>query len=523
MGDTIEIFISYAHEDIKLLDTVLKALDARLKFLEKKGLVSIWHDRNLIPGSVAAYEINRHMQSARIILLLISADFMASDYCYSNEMLDLMKRNKMGNAHVIPVILRPTYWQEAPFGELEPLPEKGKPLISWNDRDSALFSIAEGVRKVVDELIAQSQTNTSEADGEKTMASSTFSDGYALLIGVGADLPVTVKDATALHDVLINPVRAAYPTVNVELLIEADANRQNILDAFERLIQRVDNNPNATVIVYFSGHGGKIFRSGELAEYFLVPYNYNPTQRANTAISGKEFTEKVEAIKARKLVVLLDCCHAGGISALKDVSETFEKAPLPPDLLSALERGSGRVVIASSKENEVSYTGTPYSVFTACLVEALAGKAVIKKDGFARILDILSYLFGQVPLRTSDRQHPFVNKVLNLDDNFPLCYYAGGAKDILDASLFSPNPSTSVSITAGKRRRLEEKRGELQSSWDIRSKRAQSIRATLDIETDPSLIFKYQQQFRQESAILAQVENELDILDQKLQEFETGI
>lgn len=151
------------------------------------------------------------------------------------------------------------------------------------------------------------------------------------------------------------------------------------------------------MIVYFSGHGGKLHIPGQSPEYFLVPYGYDPTRYQETVLSDQEFTSKIEAIQARKLVVLLDCCHAGGVSVLKNVGATFEKSPAPPILLNSLQVGSGRVVIASSRENEYSYTGTPYSVFTTCLMEALRGKAAVKKDGLAHILDVLSYLFDQVP------------------------------------------------------------------------------------------------------------------------------
>lgn len=266
------------------------------------------------------------------------------------------------------------------------------------------------------------------------MTKATFSNGHALIIGVGFDLPVTVKDATALDNVLVDPNRAAYPQHQIQLLTEDKTTRQGILEAFDRLIAQVNKNPDATVIVYFSGHGGCIKDLNGVSEYFLVTHDYAQTRQADKAISGIEFTKKIEAIKSRKLVVLLDCCHAAGMPALKDANETFIKSPLPPTLLQALDAGRGRVVVASSREDEKSYTGNPYSVFTTCLLEALAGKAARNQDGFARILDVLTYLIEQVPQRTSGLQyqfgiqHPFVNNVSNLDENFALCYYAGGSK-----------------------------------------------------------------------------------------------
>jgi Caspase domain len=326
------------------------------------------------------------------------------------------------------------------------------------------------------------------------MTQKTFSNGHALLIGVGADLPVTVKDATALRDVLVNPGRAAYPPEQVETLTQTVATRQGIIDAFDRLITRVNQNPDATVIVYFSGHGMRLKSTNE---YFLIPYGYDPSRRADTAVSGLEFTKKIEAIKARKLVVLLDCCHAGGIP--KDIEEAFVKSPVPPNLLEALDTGSGRVVVASSSEEELSYTGTPYSIFTACLLEALSGKAAVKKDGYARILEILIYLFNEVPQRAPGSQHPFVKKVLDLDDNFPLCYYAGGSK-FLPGEIPSDEQNLSTAVlTVGQRERLKGKLKIVERDYNLQLKKVDLLRkAKGRASADPLLLFKLEQELLEE-------------------------
>jgi hypothetical protein len=341
-----------------------------------------------------------------------------------------------------------------------------------------------------------------------------FTNGYALLIGIGADLPITVKDATAIRDVLINRERAAYPPAQVTLLTETSATRQNILTAFDQIITKVNQNPDATVVIYYSGHGGHIKHTNE---YFLVPYGYDPSKRTDTAISGFEFTQKIEAITARKLVVLLDCCHASGVTALKEPGETFVKSPLPPELLNVLATGSGRVVVASSREDEYSYTGQPYSAFTDCLLEALQGNAAVNKDGYARILDVLVYLFDQVPKRASGPQHPFVNKVLELGDNFPLCYYAGGSK-------FLPGETTTIEtspiftgFTAGQKRRLQQQLDTLQAEWDIRSLKIKRMRSDLAIEAGTAVKFQLEQQMLDEEAKLAHLSNELDQIESALQ------
>jgi hypothetical protein len=313
------------------------------------------------------------------------------------------------------------------------------------------------------------------------MTQGTFSNGYALLIGVGADLAVTVKDATALWDVLVAPTRAAYPPEQVELLTQGKATRKEILEAFDRLIVRVNQNPDATVIVYFSGHGGRITSLNNPAEYFLVPYGFDWNHRTDTAISGAEFTQKIEAIRAKKLVVILDCCHAGGVPALKTPGTTFSKSPVPPSLLNSLDRGSGRVVIASSNEEQYSYTGNPYSVFTACLLEAMQGKASMVEDGYARILNVLTYLFEQVPKRTFEKQKPFVNKVLDLSDNFPLCYYAGGEAKLRSEVPISAPDSLTNTVTNSQNSFNQNERERINKDIEICQKHYDGLTKKIEV------------------------------------------
>ena len=141
----IEVFYSYSHKDQDLRDT----LENHLSLLHRQGYISEWNDRKILPGAEWAGE----METASIILLLISADFLASDYCYDKEMTRAMERHKQGKARVIPIILRPVdNWPETPFGMLEVLP-KDKPITRWRDRDEAFAQVAKGIRKVVEELM----------------------------------------------------------------------------------------------------------------------------------------------------------------------------------------------------------------------------------------------------------------------------------------------------------------------------------------------------------------------------------
>jgi hypothetical protein len=144
----VEIFYSYAHNDERLR----KKLETHLSLLKQEGLIIGWYDREIRAGGEWANEIEAHLDSAHIILLLISPDFMASDYCYSIEMKRALERHDSKEAQVIPIILRPTDWKRAPFSKLQVLPSNGRPITRWPDRDEAFLNIAQDIRKAVDEL-----------------------------------------------------------------------------------------------------------------------------------------------------------------------------------------------------------------------------------------------------------------------------------------------------------------------------------------------------------------------------------
>ncbi len=147
MGRTtgVRIFFSYSHKDEGLRDQLAN----HLAILQREGVITTWHDRRIVPGDEWSDEISEHLHSADIILLLISADFLASDYCYDVEMKDALERHKSGKSKVIPVILRPVDWRGAPFGSLQALPKDAKPVTSWPSLDDGFQDVARGIRQAV--------------------------------------------------------------------------------------------------------------------------------------------------------------------------------------------------------------------------------------------------------------------------------------------------------------------------------------------------------------------------------------
>lgn len=140
----LNVFVSYSHTDEKLR----KELEKHLSMLRREGIISSWDDRRIGPGEDLHGEISTHLDSADIVLLLVSADFLASDYCYDVEMERAMDRHRQGLVRVIPVILRPCDWQKAPFGILMACPTDGKPVVNHTTLDEGFLQVAQAVRLV---------------------------------------------------------------------------------------------------------------------------------------------------------------------------------------------------------------------------------------------------------------------------------------------------------------------------------------------------------------------------------------
>ncbi|HEY4036170.1 MAG TPA: toll/interleukin-1 receptor domain-containing protein [Ktedonobacteraceae bacterium] len=148
IDNQITLFYSYAHND----EALRKELEKHLSLLRNQGLIAPWSDRDINAGTEWANLIDDHLDTAHIILLLISPDFLASNYCYSIEMKRALERHRAGEARVIPILLRPVDWRDAPFSMLQALPRNAQPVTKWSNRDSAFEDIAKQIRKVVDEL-----------------------------------------------------------------------------------------------------------------------------------------------------------------------------------------------------------------------------------------------------------------------------------------------------------------------------------------------------------------------------------
>jgi hypothetical protein len=233
-------------------------------------------------------------------------------------------------------------------------------------------------------------------------------------------------DAHAMAAVLADPAVGAYPREAVHLLAGEDATRAHVLDALSALAARTTSDD--TVVVYWTGHGGRV-ADGDHAGEYLLPIDARidtPELLAQTAISGRQFDQVLRTISAGRVAVFFDCCHAGGIGWSKAAAAPPFQPGLPTAFYEQVLSSRGRAIIASSRADELSWIlpGATNSLFTQHLLAGLAGGAA-NSDGIVRIFDLFEYLQPRV---TADQslQHPVFKA--DLEHNFPLAAVPAAAR-----------------------------------------------------------------------------------------------
>jgi len=201
----IEIFYSYSHKD----EHLRAELETHLAILKQQGIITGWYDRRISAGKEWKGEIDKHLNTAAIVLLLISADFIASDYCYDVEMKRAMERHKAGEARVIPIILRPSDWKGTPFDGLQALPKDAKPVVNWRSHDEAFRDVEVGIRGVVEEFIGKLPVNHIR----KTIAKVIISDITLPKVWVDRS-----NDAKKLEDLLKRTDESAPRIIEIQQL-----------------------------------------------------------------------------------------------------------------------------------------------------------------------------------------------------------------------------------------------------------------------------------------------------------------
>lgn len=161
-----KLFFSYCHADEALRDR----LEVHLSLMKHQGLIETWHDRGITAGDNVDSAIDANLESADIILLLVSGDFIASKYCFSIEMRRALERQNDGSARVVPVILQPCDWHSAPFGKLLAVPSDGKAVTTWANEAEAWTDVTKQIRKAVEQVSGSASTAVAAAPPRGTAA-----------------------------------------------------------------------------------------------------------------------------------------------------------------------------------------------------------------------------------------------------------------------------------------------------------------------------------------------------------------
>ncbi len=253
-----------------------------------------------------------------------------------------------------------------------------------------------------------------------------------------------LDDAKSIADVLIAAQHCGYASNNVTTLLNEKANLSSIRNALKTLAD--ESELTDAVFIYFTGHGGHFDNPEHYSA--LLPVDFSLDNIATTCLSDDELSTALKQIRAKRILVILDACHSGGAANLKSVPVNKQTSNLrySEKSMKLLSEGQGRVIMASSRETEVSYIlpGDNNSVFTKHLLNAMQGQCVTTGDGVIRVFDLFNHVSmkvnSDVVHRCGEEQHPQF-KAHNLEDNFAIALDAGGISKSNNATVAITRPS----------------------------------------------------------------------------------
>ncbi len=232
-----------------------------------------------------------------------------------------------------------------------------------------------------------------------------FINGYALLIGVGESaysklsLPVTVKDTQAIYAALIDPELCDYPDdkEHIRVLNNQEATKNAILDGLNWLKEKAESDRDATVFIYYSGHG---WIDKTTNSYYLLQHDIKPTKMTSSALSAETFTDALRQIQAERLLVVIDSCHAAGMATSKEADleldeefDDFIRVAPSKGFIDKLKQGKGRVIFTSSEGEQESWIkDESSSIYTYHFLEALQGAGNKEGDIEVRVSNLMNYL-----------------------------------------------------------------------------------------------------------------------------------
>lgn len=463
------VFYSYAHEDAALLEKLKKQLAS----LKRKGLICEWYDREISAGAEWNEEIARHLDAASVILLLISSDFIDSDYCNDVEVKRAMERHTEGSARVIPVILRATNWEGLPFSKLKALPSDGRPVTSWPNEDEALLDIAKGVEDAMNELNPSGSFSTGgtaprlsplshiEPESAVGFVSRKDRDGNDIIEKLRADLTPGSSRVVAL-----------WGAGGVgKTALAAEAVRSLIYDYQQRVAWvSADGREEFSLPSLLDAISDQLGRSE--FRTLAIRAKKQAVQGLMTEAPALIVLDNFETVKPREQSLCLEwLCHVSPSSALITTRArieipTIRNIPIKPLFVSEASEFLNRLV------QQAQHRRTFDGIDKERLIETAEANPLILQWVFAQVDQAQDWreVLNELAQGEGDAAH----RVFDRSFNLPLLNN-GGRAALLALSLFVPSASRSalaeVTGLSGERnkRRFKEATRHLAALWLIRT------------------------------------------------------
>ena len=360
----LKVFVSYAHED----EPFKNKLIAHLKSLERQGLIDAWHDGEIRAGADWEQEINREFDHAEVILLLVSSDFFASDFCWGVELERALERHDAGTAAVIPIILRSVDWESAPFAKLQARPQGGKPVNTWEREDDAFTDIAKSIRNVIEGLIErrfQRPDDSARASADLTTAAAT-------------EAPPAPTPETAAEAAETPSSAAARPApIKVGILLSRTGNlamtEGPMIDATVFAIREINE------------RGGVLGRK-------IEPIVKDAESREH---SFEKLAE--ELITEHSVATIFGCCTSSSRKTVKKIVEEHDHLLIYPMQHEGLERSRNIIYLGSAPNQQFLWAAQSlYAMNNARRIFLIGSDYVYPHAAAAMIRDTIEGLGGEI-------------------------------------------------------------------------------------------------------------------------------
>ncbi|MEM9806598.1 MAG: TIR domain-containing protein, partial [Cyanobacteria bacterium P01_D01_bin.56] len=320
----IKVFVSYCDQD----DVIKEKLQMHLAMLQREEKIQTWHAAAIDAGLNRDMAIQSHFEAADIILLLVTAEYIASDKCYEQQMRLAIERHNQRKVRVIPIIMKPCDWESSPFGRLKVLPKHGKPVTTWPNQDEALTDAAKGIRQVVDSLARKRLSSPAAAPSKMAMASLPLAESV-FTVGPPIAKPHQFFGRQRIVKRLFNLLKT-HPLQNAAIIGQRRAGKTSLLNYLRTICttpaeqlrpgQRNDwlLNPEVYRWIFVDFQDPRMANCERLLEYLLISMKLP----IPAPCSLENFMEQVSGQVKQPTVVLMDEIGVG-LQRCPELDDTF--------------------------------------------------------------------------------------------------------------------------------------------------------------------------------------------------------